>query len=248
VALTGELYRLLRERLGPNGWELEVAVDETQPVTTPLEHIYLASELHRLGVEWVSFAPRYLGEFEKGIDYVGDLAAFERYMREHAAIARQLGPYKLSLHSGSDKFSIYAVAAQQTRGLVHLKTAGTSYVEALRTLASLDPDLFREVYALAREAFPAARVGYHISGRLERTPEPAAVAEADLPGLLDEPDARQVLHVTYGQVLTNPPLAERLLAALRAAPDRYAATLERHFVRHLEPLASVAPASATVGR
>ena len=248
VALTSELYRLLRDRLGTGGWELEVAVDETQPVTTPLEHIYLASELRRLGVVWVSFAPRYLGEFEKGIDYVGDLAAFERYLVAHAAIARQLGPYKLSLHSGSDKFSIFEVAARQTRGLVHLKTAGTSYVEALRTLAALDPELFRAIYAFARQAFPAARVGYHISARLERTPEPAVVADADLPRLLDEPDARQVLHVTYGQVLTDRVLAEQLLAALRAAPDSYAATLEGHFARHLEPLAAVVPASSTVGR
>jgi tagaturonate epimerase len=243
VALTSELYRLLRDRLGPHGWEFEVAVDETQPVTTPLEHVYLATELRRLGVEWVSFAPRYLGEFEKGIDYAGDLAAFEQYLAAHAAIARQLGPYKLSLHSGSDKFSIYELAARQTRGLVHLKTAGTSYVEALRTLASLDPALFRSVYAFAREAFPVARVGYHISARLERAPEPADVRDADLPGLLDEADARQVLHVTFGQVLTNHPLAGQLLAALRAAPDSYAAMLEHHFVRHLEPLTRVTATS-----
>jgi hypothetical protein len=243
VAHTSELYRLLRDRLGAHGWELEIAVDETQPVTTPLEHVYLATELRRLGVKWVSFAPRYLGEFEKGIDYAGDLPAFDRYLAAHAAIARQLGPYKLSLHSGSDKFSIYEPAARQTRGLLHLKTAGTSYVEALRALASLDPGLFRSVYAFARESFPVARVGYHISARLERTPEPAAVKDADLPGLLDDADARQVLHVTFGQVLTRDPLAKQLTATLRAAPDSYGAILERHFVRHLEPLARVAPTS-----
>src|SRR5918911_1856233 len=113
----------------------------------------MALELRRLGVRWVSYAPRYLGEFEKGVDYVCDLAAFERHLALHAAIARQLGPYKLSLHSGSDKFSVYAMAAHQTRGLVHLKTAGTSYVEALRTIASLDPALFRELYGVAREQF-----------------------------------------------------------------------------------------------
>jgi hypothetical protein len=248
VELTAELYQLLCQRLGKGSWELEVAVDETQPVTAPLEHIYLATELRRLGVEWVSFAPRYLGEFEKGIDYVGDLVAFEEYMAAHAAIARQFGPYKLSLHSGSDKFSVYDAAVRQTRGLVHLKTAGTSYVEALRTLASVDPDLFRDIYAFAREAFPAARVGYHISGRLERTPEPAAVADSELQELLDDADARQVLHVTYGQVLTDPSLAQRLLAALSAAQDSYAATLEGHFARHLQPLASAATPSGTVAR
>jgi hypothetical protein len=241
VALTSQLYRLLRERLGPDGWELEVAVDETQPVTTPLEHIYLASELRRLGVNWVSFAPRYLGEFEKGIDYAGNLPDFERYLAAHAAIARQFGPYKLSLHSGSDKFSVFDAAAQQTRGLVHLKTAGTSYVEALRAIARVDPRLFRSVYTYAREVFPQARIGYHISARLECAPEPAAVADADLPGLLDQPDARQVLHVTYGQVLTHSSLADRLLATLRSHPEAYAAILEDHFARHLKPFAAVAP-------
>jgi tagaturonate epimerase len=239
VALTSQLYRLLRERLGAHGWELEVAVDETQPVTTPLEHIYMASELRRLNVNWVSFAPRYLGEFEKGVDYGGDLADFERYLTAHAAIARQFGPYKLSLHSGSDKFSIYDIAARQTRGLVHLKTAGTSYVEALRALAAVDPNLFRELYAYARDVFPQARIGYHISGRLENAPAPGDVADADLPGLLDQPDARQVLHVTYGQVLTHPSLADGLLTALRTHPDVYAAILDDHFARHLKPFASV---------
>jgi hypothetical protein len=237
VALARQLYWFLRERLGPTGWELEVAIDETQPVTTALEHIYIASELQRLGVQWVSFAPRYIGEFEKGIDYGGDLAEFERYMAAHAAIARQFGPYKLSLHSGSDKFSIYDIAQRQTRGVVHLKTAGTSYVEALRALATVDPKLFRTLYAHARQVFPQARIGYHISGQLECAPEPDVVSDADLPTLLDQPDARQVLHVTYGQVLTDATFAAPLLSTLRAHPDVYASILERHFGRHLAPFA-----------
>jgi len=68
---------------------------------------------------WVSLAPRYVGSFEKGIDYVGDLAAFEADFAGHAAIARALGPYKLSLHTGSDKFRIYDIAARPTEGLLH---------------------------------------------------------------------------------------------------------------------------------
>ena len=167
-----------------------------------------------------------------------DLAAFEQYLAINAAIARQFGPYKLSLHSGSDKFSIYEMFARQPRGLVHLKPAGTSYVEALRTVAALDPELFREIYAFARQEFPIARVGYHISARLERAPESATLANADLPGLLDQFDARQILHVTFGQVLTNAPLYQRLMDVLSSHPDAYAATLEGHFIRHLQPFAS----------
>jgi tagaturonate epimerase len=243
IARTARLYRLLRERLGPNGWEMEVAIDETEPVTSHLEHICMILELQRLEVQFVSYAPRYFGEFEKGVDFLGDMAEFERSLALHAAIARQLGPYKLSLHSGSDKFSIYDLSARATQGLVHLKTAGTSFVEALRTLAEAEPAFFRSVYAFARETFPIARVGYHISGQVERTPSPDSVSDADLPELLDAFDSRQVLHVTYGQVLSDAALREKLLALLRRHQDAYSMTLERHFIRHLKPFCKPVPKS-----
>jgi hypothetical protein len=98
--------------------------------------------------------------------------------------------------------------------------------------------LFRSLYSFARHVFPQARVGYHISGRLECAPEPDDVRDADLPALLDQPDARQILHVTYGQVLTDPSLASQLLTSLRAEPDVYANILEAHFARHLRPFAA----------
>ena len=151
VAHVATMYRHLVKAAGGHPFELEVSVDETDQPTSHAEHVYIASELKRLGVQWVSLAPRYVGRFEKGVDYIGDLAAFEADLAGHAAIARQFGPYKLSLHSGSDKFSIYPAAMRQTRGLVHLKTAGTSYLEALRTIAAVDPELFREIYVFARE-------------------------------------------------------------------------------------------------
>ena len=86
----------------------------------------------------VSLAPRYIGDFEKGVDYKGDVAALERSLRDHAAIAEMLGPYKLSLHSGSDKLSMYPALARATKGRFHVKTAGTSYLEALRVVARHD--------------------------------------------------------------------------------------------------------------
>jgi len=208
----------------------------------------------------VSLAPRYIGRFEKGVDYIsptgemGDVAAFEADFAVHAAIARQFGPYKLSLHSGSDKFSIYPVAARQTRGLVHLKTAGTSYLEALRTLAALDPALFREIYVFARERYEDDRASYHVSAELARAPLSQDVADAGLPALLDQFDAREILHVTFGSVLTmreaDPQGAfgtsrfrfyERCMGLLRANPEAYAANLERHFLRHLRPFAPRVP-------
>ena len=111
---------------------MEVSVDETDTPTSQAEHVFIANELRRLGVRWVSLAPRYVGRFEKGVDYIGDLATFEEDFGGHAVIARAMGPYKLSLHTGSDKFSIYGIAAGLTNGLLHLKTAGTTYLEELR--------------------------------------------------------------------------------------------------------------------
>jgi len=244
VAHTVRLYRHLVGRMGDRPFELEMSVDETATPTSPHEHFFVASELRRLGVQWVSLAPRYVGRFEKGADYIGDLQQFAADFAVHAAIARHFGPYKLSLHSGSDKFSLYPIVARLTGGLVHLKTAGTSYLEALRTIATLDPALFRAIYAFARERYPADRASYHVSASLERAPLPQALADADLPTLLDQFDARQILHVTFGSMLTARTADGRLcfyddfMALLRAYPEVYAANLEAHFIRHLRPFAA----------
>lgn len=216
-------------------FDLEMSVDETETVTSAAEHFFIASELRRLGVRWVSLAPRYVGRFEKGVDYIGDLAAFEASLAQHAAIARSLGPYKLSIHSGSDKFSIYPAFARQTGGLVHLKTAGTSYLEALRVAAAVDPDLFRRILALGSERYAAERATYHVSADLSRVPDPAAVADSDLPRYLDQFDARQVLHVTYGSALER--FGEELKAMLRQHEGAHYAAIRRHFQRHLQPFA-----------
>ncbi len=242
VGHVARLYRHLCEKAGVRPFELEVSVDETDQPTSHAEHAYIASELKRLGVHWVSLAPRYVGSFEKGVDYIGDVAAFEADIAGHAAIARHFGPYKLSLHSGSDKFSIYPAAVRQTRGLVHLKTAGTSYLEALRTIAALDADLLLEIYAFARQRFETDRATYHVSARLERAPLPGQVSDPRT--LLDQFDARQILHHTYGSVLTargeqgQALFHERLMALLQSNAEAYAANLEKHFIRHLTPLAN----------
>ena len=158
IAHVSLLYQHLVQVSDNRSWEVEVSVDETETPTTPAEHVFWARELTRLGVHWVSLAPRFVGTFEKGVDYIGDLTAFAQDVALHAAIARAYGPYKLSLHSGSDKFSIYDICVEATRGLVHLKTAGTSYLEALRTIGELDPPLLREIYAFACQHYEADRV------------------------------------------------------------------------------------------
>lgn len=239
VAHVAQMYRHLEQVAGPRPFELEVSVDETDQPTSHTEHVYIASELKRLGVRWVSLAPRYVGRFEKGVDYIGKVTDFEADLAGHAAIARYFGPYKLSLHSGSDKFSIYPAATRQTHGLVHLKTAGTSYLEALRTIAAVDTDLFYEIYTFARQRYETDKHSYHVSAELERAPQPEEVS--DWPGLLEQFDAREILHVTFGSVLTEKTNAQtwrfynRFMDLLRAHPETYADNLEKHFIRHLQP-------------
>jgi hypothetical protein len=215
------MYEHLRGAAGR--FDLEVSVDETEEPTTPAEHLYIALELRRRGVEWVSLAPRFPGRFEKGVDHVGDVERFAAHFAAHAAIAERLGPYKLSLHSGSDKFSLYPAIAGAR---VHVKTSGTSYLEALRVVAQHDPPLFRRLYDLARERFPEERASYAVTVDEDRLP----AAER---ATLDDPDVRRVLHVTFGSVLADGALAGRV-AELR---EEYAAALERHLTRHLEPFA-----------
>lgn len=243
ITHVSEMYRHLAKVGAGQNWEVEVSVDETEMPTTHAEHIYFATELRRLGVRWVSLAPRFIGRFEKGVDYIGDLAAFTSDFAIHAAIARTLGPYKISLHSGSDKFSIYEIAARETRGCVHLKTAGTSYLEALRTVAQVRPALLRDIYTFSLERYETDRASYHVSAELHRAPAPTDMPDTAVSMLLDQFDAREILHVTFGSVLTaqKPDGSNRfydaIMTLLRTHPDAYAANLTAHFLRHLRPFA-----------
>jgi hypothetical protein len=235
VAHTVSMYRHLAEVMAEGPFELEMSVDETETVTSLAEHVYIVNELKRLGVKWVSLAPRYVGDFEKGVDYIGDLAEFERSFAGHLAVSKAFGPYKLSLHSGSDKFSIYPVAARVAGDLVHLKTAGTSYLEALRAIASLNPGLFREIVAFALERYPTDRASYHVSAEGAKVPDITGWADDHLTNLLDDFHGREVLHVTFGSVLNHLPFREPFFATLRGDEETYYRLLETHFDKHLQP-------------
>ncbi len=235
VAHTVNMYRHLMRVMGQRPCELEMSVDETETITTLAEHVYIVHELKRLGVKWVSLAPRYVGTFEKGVDYIGDLRAFEESFARHLAVAQAFGPYKLSLHSGSDKFSICPIAARVAGDLVHLKTAGTSYLEALRAIAKLNPPLFREIVALAIDRYPVDRASYHVSALLARMPDVTAWPDDRLPALLEDFDGREVLHVTFGSVLNHEAFREPFFTTLRSHEETYYRILEDHFTRHLAP-------------
>ena len=136
-----------------DAFDFEISVDETDAPTTPLEHFFIANELTRAGVKFTSLAPRFIGRFEKGVDYIGDLAALDAEMAKHAAVTAHFGTYKLSLHSGSDKFSVYPLIVKHWGERLHVKTAGTSYLEALRALAVTEPELFERIWALGLERY-----------------------------------------------------------------------------------------------
>ncbi len=233
IAHVATMYRHLVAKSVP--FELEVSVDETETPTTHAEHSFIARELQRLGVKWVSLAPRYVGRFEKGVDYIGDLHELEADLAGHAAIARAFGPYKLSLHSGSDKFSIYPLVVSATRGMVHLKTAGTSYLEALRVIAGVDPELFRAICRFDFERYPVDRASYHVSADLSHVPHLDTMPDSQLSALLDHFDARQILHVTFGSALAQ--FGNKLKATLCQHEAEHYAALGKHLVKHLEPFA-----------
>jgi hypothetical protein len=219
-------------------FELEVSVDETDSETTPSEHIYIASELKRLGVKWVSLAPRYVGTFEKGVDYIGDLTEFEKSFEQHAGVAQALGPYKLSIHSGSDKFSIYPITARLAGELIHLKTAGTSYLEALRTVAEFNPDLFRDIFDFTIDCYPTDRASYHVSAEISQIPDIRTLSDGDLPDLLENFHAREVLHVTYGSVINCLDFRAPFFETLHRNEEAYSKILEAHFDKHFNPFNS----------
>jgi hypothetical protein len=246
VAHTLKMFRHLERAMNGRPFELEMSVDETETVTTAAEHIYIANELRRLEVEWVSLAPRYAGTFEKGVDFIGDISDFERSFVAHAAIAQSFGPYKLSLHSGSDKFSIYSVAARLAGELIHLKTAGTSYLEALRAIAQTKPALFREVVAFAVKCYPRDRASYHVSAKVEKMPDLRSLADELLPTLLDDFHAREILHVTFGSVLQHPDLKELFFAELRNEEETYYKMLETHFGRHFAAFEGARPTNVSL--
>jgi hypothetical protein len=212
-----------------DAFDFEVSVDETDSPTTPLEHFYIANELTRKGVKFTSLAPRFIGRFEKGVDYIGDLNVLDAELAKHAAVTAHFGTYKLSLHSGSDKFSVYPLIAKHWGERIHVKTAGTSYLEALRALAVTEPILFERIWTLGLERYPTDRATYHVSAEVEKVP--AGIA---LPALLDNFHAREILHVTFGSVLMQ--FGSEIKSALVKHADVYDANLQKHFRRHLDLL------------
>ena len=235
VRQAAKLYNAAAEIKGNGNFDFELSIDETATPTTPQAHLFMALETEKLGIQVSSVAPRFVGEFQKGIDYIGSVDDFKRSFATHAAIARKLG-YRISVHSGSDKFSVFPAIGELTQGRFHVKTAGTNWLEALRIISRKDPGFFRYLYRYARENFEKAKKYYHITPNLTNMIHESKMEDDDLPDTLENPDARQVLHVTYGEMLQNPELKEKIYHSLSNLIDDYWEGLENHIGRHLSLL------------
>lgn len=158
----GKIYRHIAASRGEANIIAEVSMDETDAPQTPPELLIILAALADENVRLQTIAPKFTGRFNKGVDYVGDLVQFEKEFNDDlAVIAHAIARYglpanlKLSVHSGSDKFSIYPIirrALQRTGAGLHLKTAGTTWLEELIGLAEAGGDglaLAQEIYAYA---------------------------------------------------------------------------------------------------
>ncbi len=252
------IYRRVESVRGKGNFITEVSMDETDAPQTPDELLVILAAIADQGIPAQTIAPKFTGRFNKGVDYVGDTAQFEREFNDDiAAIATAVSRYglpaslKLSVHSGSDKFSIYpAIArAMKTNGVgVHLKTAGTTWLEELIGLAeaggaglALAKEVYAEAFAHAAElCAPYATV---IDIDTLRLPQPGEVngwSAADYANALRHdqscpafnPNLRQLLHVGY-KVAAR--MGERYLGMVRECEESVARNVtENLYARHIE--------------
>jgi hypothetical protein len=219
----------------------EISIDETATPTTPTQHYFVANELTLRGVKLDTMAPRFCGEFQKGVDYVGDLKQFEEELKIHSAIAREFN-YKLSIHSGSDKFSIFSLVGKYTEGNFHVKTAGTNWLEAMRVVATKDPALYRQIHTYAISMFDEAKKFYHVTTDLSRIPDLKTLKDDELKELFHHNDARQLIHITYGFILNhkdtqgNFVFKDKLVDLWEKEKMTYSDMLYHHIGKHLRLL------------
>lgn len=195
-----EIFELLKSR--KSSFDYEVSFDETNAETSPEAHYFIASWMKEKGVEFSSLALRFPGVFEKGIDYRGDINQFEESAKIHGEIARNIGGYRLSLHSGSDKFSVYPAFNKNTRGFFHIKTSGTSWLEAVRVIAVASPDLFKELFNIAIDTFEENKKAYHVNLDYKDLPKSIEhLKDEQFPDLIDDYNLRRAFHIAYGSIL-----------------------------------------------
>jgi len=225
-------------------YDLELALVECAAPATTAEHLFVALEARRRALPLTSLALRWDAGLEPAGDFRGDAAVFESRMRTHAVIARQLGPYKVSVHHGGDKPAILPPLARACGEALHVKTAAASYLAAMRVVARTAPDLFREIAAHARTRFAGERQPRLTS----TTPDDVdrLFAGRTAAGLesafLDTQAGRQLLDTAAGSILhagltsRGRPFREAIVEVLHVRRDEYLALLDTTFTRQLELL------------
>ena len=255
----GEIFRHIRAKRG-DGVAIEVSMDETDAAQTPRELLVILALLADEGVPLQTIAPKFTGRFNKGVDYVGDLAGFEKEFSDDVAVlayaANRYGlpkNLKLSVHSGSDKFSLYPIIrriVERTGAGLHLKTAGTTWLEEMIGLAEAGGDglaLAKEIYAYAyghvdEFCAPYATVIDIVRAKL---PPPAEVASWSGPQLAAalrhvpanpafNPHMRQLVHVSFKVAAKQGKRYTDLLVANRDVVAKQ--VTENIYDRHLRPL------------
>jgi tagaturonate epimerase len=254
------IYRYVSSRKQPGSFITEVSMDETDSPQTPSELLLILAAIADAGIPIQTIAPKFTGRFNKGVDYVGNAEQFEKEFSEDVAvIAHAVKRYglpanlKLSVHSGSDKFSIYGAIRRSLRRFdagVHVKTAGTTWLEELIGLAEAGPEglaMAKEIYAeaLAHEEELCAPYASVIDIDASRLPSAAEVrswsAEQysgalrhDQKNPLFNPHLRQLLHVGY-KIAAK--LGDRYTAMLEACQESISRNVtENLYDRHIEPL------------
>ncbi len=260
VSEAGRIYRKIASLKGVGNFITEVSMDETDAPQTPSELLLILAAIADEQIPIQTIAPKFTGRFNKGVDYVGDVDHFEKeFSADLAVIAHAVARYglptnlKLSVHSGSDKFSIYAPIRRSLKRFdagVHVKTAGTTWLEELIGLAEAGGEglaLAKEVYASAYEHRDELCAPYAAVIDIDptRLPSPEAVRgwqsddytgalRHDRKNLRFNPSVRQLLHVGYKVAAAMDERYIRLLAECEASIARN--VTENLYARHIEPL------------
>ena len=220
--------------------DFEISLDETEYPTTGTGHFLVACELQRKNIHTNSMAPRFIGEFQKGIDYIGDIDAFEADLKQHAQIADYFG-YKLSIHSGSDKFGVFGLIGQYTQKQLHIKTSGTNWLEAIKVIISKNPCLYRKMHQYSLKEFNEAKAYYHVDADPDLIKKIDEVKDEDLIQYMSEKNARQLMHITYGFLLNAEENGQYVFkndmyATLVENEELYYQYLIQHIGKHLDSL------------
>jgi hypothetical protein len=260
VQEAGRIYRHVEGRKGSESFITEISVDETDAPQNPVELFLILAMIAEEEIPVQTIAPKFTGRFNKGVNYVGDLAQFETEFDEDLSVIafaiREFGladTLKLSVHSGSDKFSIYPIINRLIKkhdaGL-HVKTAGTTWLEEVIGLAESGGEglaLVKEVYAKAHEHFAELAAPYSTVIDIDpgKLPDPKSVIGWSSAQYADalrhvessphyDPNFRQLLHVGF-KVAAG--MGKRFTDALETNEEIVGRNVtENLFNRHLQPI------------